>query len=59
MKLKCKSCGKKQAELMSKAEIKTVNFLPDTVIDKLLDMLDDWTAQKYIVCKACGHYEKQ
>lgn len=59
MKLKCKKCGKKTAELMSKAEIKTANFLPPTVIDRILNMFLDMVEQKYIVCKSCGHYEEQ
>lgn len=59
MKLKCKKCGKKEAELMSKAEIKTANFLPPTVVDRILNMFLDMIEQKYIVCRSCGHYETQ
>jgi len=44
---------------MSKAEIKTANFLPPTVIDRILNMFLDMVEQKYIVCKSCGHYEEQ
>lgn len=61
MKLKCKSCGQKEAVLMSKGEMKsgTNGFVSDAIFQKVLDMIDDWTSQKYIVCKACGHYEEQ
>ncbi len=61
MKLKCRSCGEKEAVLMSKAEMKAgaKGFVSEAVFRKVLDMIDDWTSQKYIVCKACGHYEEQ
>ena len=54
MKLQCKKCGKKEAELMSKAEIKMNSFLAN----KLFNVIDDLLRPKYIVCKACGHYEE-
>lgn len=63
MKLKCPSCGKKEAELLSKAEIKmrknTLAFLPPTVFENILGMIDDWTSAKFLVCGSCGHFEKQ
>ena len=61
MKLKCSKCGKKEAELMSKAEIKSrrSNFASPALAEKLLDIADDWLGAKYIVCTACGYYEKQ
>ncbi len=58
MKIKCNSCGKKEAEIMSKMEIKTSNFVDASIASKVLDIINDWTAPKFIVCKACGHTEK-
>lgn len=60
MKIKCNKCGKKQAELMSKVEIKTSNFsaVDTTVVNKILDMVDNLFSPNYIVCKSCGHVEK-
>jgi len=60
MKLKCKKCGKKQAELMSKYEIKTSNFsnVDVTIVNKIIDIVDNLFSPNYIVCKACGHVEK-
>lgn len=58
MKIKCNSCGKKEAQLMSKADIKlTSNFVNATIANKVLDMIDDWTKPKYIICGACGYRE--
>jgi len=59
MKVKCKSCGKKQAVLMSKMDIKTSNFVAVDVaiISKILDMVDNLFSPNYIVCKSCGHVE--
>ena len=60
MKLKCKKCGKKQAELMSKVEIKASNFsaVDTSVVNKILDMVDNLFSPNYIVCKSCGYVEK-
>ena len=60
MKLQCKKCGKREAVTVSKAEMKRelVGALSTTLIEKIHDTINDWTAQKYIVCKACGYYEK-
>jgi len=58
MKMKCNKCGKKEAKLMSKADIKmSDNFVNQAVALKVLDMLDDWFSQKYIICTSCGHRE--
>lgn len=59
MKLQCKKCGKKEAELMSRLDIKRCDFLAPSDISKILDKALDLIDPKYIVCKACGHYEKQ
>ena len=58
MKMKCNSCGKKEAQLMSKLDIKTSNFVDSTVLNTVLNMINDWTEPKYIICGACGHKEK-
>jgi len=59
MKMKCNSCGKKEAQLMSKADIKlTSNFVNSAIASKVLDMLDDWIKPQYIICGACGYREK-
>jgi hypothetical protein len=57
IKMKCNSCGKKEAQLMSKFDIKTSNFIDTSVLNKVLGMIDDWTQPKYIICGACGHRE--
>lgn len=60
MKLQCKKCGKKKAELISKMDIKTSNFttLDTAIINKILEMADNLFSPNYIVCKSCGHVEK-
>lgn len=61
MKLQCKKCGKKEAELMSKVEIKTAkNFssIDSNVVNKILEMVDNLFSPNFIVCKACGHIEE-
>ena len=61
MKLKCKKCGKKEAEIMSKAEIRAAKdfiSIDSTVVNKILEMVDNLYSPKYIVCKACGHVEE-
>lgn len=60
MKIKCKNCGKKEAEIMSKVEIKTSNLVAvdTTIVNKILDMVDNLFSPNYIVCKSCGHVEK-
>lgn len=55
--MKCNSCGKKEAQLMSKLDIKTSNFVDSTVLNTVLGMINDWTQAKYIICGACGHKE--
>jgi len=57
IKMKCNSCGKKEAQLMSKLDIKTSNFVDSTVLNTVLGMINDWTQAKYIICGACGHKE--
>ena len=54
MKIKCDKCGEREAELMSKAEIKMSSFSPD-IASKVLDIVADLFSPKYIVCKACGY----
>ncbi len=59
MKTKCNSCGKKEVELMSKAEVKMLSGIIDTtIVNKIIDTFNDWTEQKYFICKACGYREK-
>jgi len=58
MKTKCKKCGKKEVQLMSKMDIKvSSNFVNSTVFEKVLNMVDDWTSAKYFICGACGYKE--
>jgi DNA-directed RNA polymerase subunit RPC12/RpoP len=60
MKLKCKKCGKKQARLMSKYDIKTTNFVgvDMAIVSKIIDVVDKIFSPDYIVCESCGHVEK-
>ena len=61
MKIKCESCGKKEAEIMSKLEIKnTSNFvgIDLSLVNKIIDLADNLFAPNYIVCKSCGHVKK-
>jgi predicted nucleic-acid-binding Zn-ribbon protein len=60
MKVQCKKCGKKEAEFMSKHEIKASNFanVDSAIVTKILDMADNLFSPNYIVCKSCGHLEK-
>lgn len=58
-KLKCKKCGKRKVELKSKREIKIdQKFMSSAIGVKILDMIADWTSGKYLICGACGYYEK-
>ena len=57
MKSKCPKCGKKEVQLMSKANIKMSNFIDPSILKKVLDMIDDWTKPKYFICGACGYRE--
>jgi len=58
MKMKCNKCGKKEAQLMSKLNVTTSNFIDSTVLNKVLSMIDDWTKPRYIICGACGYREE-
>ena len=58
MKLQCKKCGKREAELMSKAEIKIAKGIDSTIVDKIVEMVDNLFSPNFIVCKACGHIEE-
>lgn len=55
-KMICKQCGKREAEFMSKLEIKN-RFSPST-IEKIFDVAVDMLSPKYIYCGACGYTEK-
>jgi len=60
MKIKCSKCGKKQAEIMSKVEIKMSNFVgvDTSIVAKIIDLADNLFSLNYIVCKSCGFVEK-
>lgn len=55
-KMICKKCGEREAEFMSKLEIKT-RFSSST-IEKIFDVAEALLAPKYIYCGACGYTEK-
>jgi len=58
MKLKCPECGKKEMELMSKAEIKVCNFSAAVDVNKIFTIIEDLFSPKYFVCKNCGYIKE-
>lgn len=60
MKIKCPSCGKKEMELMSKAEIlikkDSLNgFVNETILSTVVRLAMDWLVPNKYVCKNCGY----
>ena len=58
MKVKCPDCGKKEMELMSKAEIKMCSFTSSVDVNKILDIISDLFSPKFFVCKNCGYIKE-